>query len=47
MAVRARVQVCGSFVVTLDGRRVDPEIPGRQGRLLFGWHARSRCPATC
>jgi DNA-binding SARP family transcriptional activator len=37
VVVRARVQLCGSFVVALDGRRVDPELPGRQGRLLFSY----------
>jgi DNA-binding SARP family transcriptional activator len=31
----ARIQVCGPLVVELDGRRVERELPGRQGRLLF------------
>jgi DNA-binding SARP family transcriptional activator len=30
-----RVQVCGRLAVVLDGRRCDPGLPGRQGRLLF------------
>jgi DNA-binding SARP family transcriptional activator len=34
---RSRVQLCGRFVVQLDGRRIDPELPGRQGRLLFAY----------
>jgi DNA-binding SARP family transcriptional activator len=29
------VQLCGRFVVELDGRRVEPRMPGRQGRVLF------------
>src|SRR5438105_8373872 len=34
---RARVQLCGRFVVELDGRRVEDELPGRQGRLAFAY----------
>lgn len=30
-----RIQVCGSIVVTVDGRRVEEDLPGRQGRLLL------------
>ena len=30
-----RIQVCGKLVVVLDGRRVEHELPSRQGRLLF------------
>jgi DNA-binding SARP family transcriptional activator len=36
MAV-ARVQLCGRFVVELDGRRVEGLLPGRQGRLLVAF----------
>jgi DNA-binding SARP family transcriptional activator len=32
-----RVQLCGAFAVELAGRRVDHRLPGRQGRLLFGY----------
>ena len=30
-----RVQVCGRLAVTWDGHRVEPQLPARQGRLLF------------
>lgn len=30
-----RVQICGSLAVDRDGRRLDADLPGRQGRLLF------------
>jgi DNA-binding SARP family transcriptional activator len=29
------VQVCGRLVVVLDGRRVEDDLPSRQGRILF------------
>jgi SARP family transcriptional regulator, regulator of embCAB operon len=38
----ARVQLCGTFVVELLGQRIDTLLPGRQGRLLFGYLALSR-----
>jgi SARP family transcriptional regulator, regulator of embCAB operon len=38
----ARVQLCGTFVVELLGRRVDNLLPGRQGRLLFAYLVVSR-----
>jgi SARP family transcriptional regulator, regulator of embCAB operon len=38
----ARVQLCGAFAVELAGRRIDHLLPGRQGRLLFGYLAVSR-----
>ena len=31
------MQLCGTFAVELAGRRVDDELPGRQGRLLFAY----------
>ena len=31
------MQLCGRFVVELDGRRVGDELPGRQGRLLLAF----------
>jgi SARP family transcriptional regulator, regulator of embCAB operon len=38
----ARVQLCGTFAMELAGQRVDPLLPGRQGRLLVGHLAASR-----
>jgi DNA-binding SARP family transcriptional activator len=35
--LETRVQLCGRLVVTAGGRRVESELPGRQGRLLFGF----------
>src|SRR5258708_36203733 len=32
-----RIQLCGPYVVELEGRRVEPSLPGRQGRLLFAY----------
>ena len=32
-----RIQICGQFAVELDGERLDPLLPGRQGRLLFAY----------
>jgi DNA-binding SARP family transcriptional activator len=31
------VQLCGRFIVDLEGRRVEAALPGRQGRLLFAY----------
>ena len=40
----ARIQLCGRFVVDVDGSRVDVDgsrvedaLPGRRGRVLFGY----------
>ncbi len=30
-----RIQLCGRLVAEVAGRRIDTELPGRQGRLLF------------
>jgi DNA-binding SARP family transcriptional activator len=38
----ARVQLCGAFVVEIDGRRTDHALPGRQARVLFGYLTLSR-----
>jgi SARP family transcriptional regulator, regulator of embCAB operon len=36
MAERAvRIQVCGRLALEIDGTRLDHQLPGRQGRLLF------------
>ena len=32
-----RIQLCGRFVARVAGRRIEPELPGRQGRLLFAY----------
>jgi DNA-binding SARP family transcriptional activator len=32
-----RIQLCGSFVARVAGRRIDAELPGKQGRLLFAY----------
>jgi DNA-binding SARP family transcriptional activator len=41
-----RIQLCGSLVATLDGRRVEGELPGRQGRLLFAYLLANRLRAA-
>jgi DNA-binding SARP family transcriptional activator/class 3 adenylate cyclase len=41
-AAETRVQLCGRLVVELNGRRVDDDFPGRQGRLLFAYLAINR-----
>jgi SARP family transcriptional regulator, regulator of embCAB operon len=37
-----KVQLCGSLAVVVDGRRVEGELPGQQGRLLFAYLALHR-----
>ncbi len=32
-----RIQLCGRFVVRLDGRRVEETLPGDKGQLLFAY----------
>jgi SARP family transcriptional regulator, regulator of embCAB operon len=44
--LETRVQLCGRVVATLDGRRLDAELPGRQGRLLFVYLAVNRLRAV-
>jgi DNA-binding SARP family transcriptional activator len=39
---RGKVQLCGRFVVELDGRRIEDSFPGRQGRLLFAYLVANR-----
>ena len=34
-----RIELCGELVVELDGQRVEHDLPGRQGRLLFAFLA--------
>lgn len=31
----ARIQICGRVVASVGGRRIEGDLPGRQGRLLF------------
>ncbi len=37
-----RIQLCGRLLARLDGRRVEQELPGRQGRLAFAYLAAHR-----
>ena len=37
-----RIQLCGKLVARIDGRRVDANLPGRQGRLAFAYLALNR-----
>lgn len=30
-----RIQICGALAIERDGRRLEPLLPGRQGRLVF------------
>jgi SARP family transcriptional regulator, regulator of embCAB operon len=39
---RPRIQLCGRFVLELEGRRVEDGLPSRQGRLLFAYLALNR-----
>jgi DNA-binding SARP family transcriptional activator len=39
---RTRVQLCGRFVARVAGRRIEQELPGRQGRFLFAYLAVNR-----
>ena len=42
LASGAKIQLCGNVVVEIDGRRVEGELPGRQGLLLFAYLATHR-----
>jgi DNA-binding SARP family transcriptional activator len=37
-----RIQLCGRLVAEIEGRRLEVELPGRQGRLLFIYLAVNR-----
>jgi SARP family transcriptional regulator, regulator of embCAB operon len=37
LADGTRIQLCGKLVARIDGRRVDGDLPGRQGRLAFAY----------
>jgi SARP family transcriptional regulator, regulator of embCAB operon len=32
-----RIQICGTLAIERDGQRLDAELPGRQGRMLFAY----------
>jgi SARP family transcriptional regulator, regulator of embCAB operon len=34
---KARIQLCGRFVVDMDGSRLEGTLPGRRGRVLFAY----------
>jgi SARP family transcriptional regulator, regulator of embCAB operon len=40
-----RIQLCGRITVEREGRRLEAELPGRQGRLLFVYLALNRARA--
>jgi SARP family transcriptional regulator, regulator of embCAB operon len=33
----AKIQLCGRFVVEIDGHRMEAALPGRRGRILFAY----------
>src|SRR4051795_7317896 len=33
----AKIQLCGRFVVDIDGHRLEAALPGRRGRALFAY----------
>jgi SARP family transcriptional regulator, regulator of embCAB operon len=37
LADQFRIQLCGTLAVEIDGRRIDDQLPGRQGRLLIAY----------
>ena len=39
---KARIQLCGRFVVDIDGSRIEDTLPGRKGRILFAYLALNR-----
>ena len=34
---KARIQLCGRFIVDIDGSRIQDTLPGRRGRVLFAY----------
>lgn len=42
----ARIHLCGRVTVELDSRRVERDLPGRQGRLLFVYLAATRARSS-
>jgi SARP family transcriptional regulator, regulator of embCAB operon len=43
---QTRVHLCGRFTVRVRGARVEDELPGRQGRMLFAYLAAHRVRPT-
>jgi DNA-binding SARP family transcriptional activator len=43
---RTRIQLCGRFVARVAGRRIEQDLPGRQGRLLLAYLAVNRDRVT-
>jgi DNA-binding SARP family transcriptional activator len=43
---RTRIQLCGRLIAAVDGRRIEADLPGRQGRLLFAYLVVNRTRAT-
>jgi DNA-binding SARP family transcriptional activator/class 3 adenylate cyclase len=41
-AVPARIHLCGRVAIELAGRRVEDDLPGRQGKVLFAYLAANR-----
>jgi DNA-binding SARP family transcriptional activator len=39
---KARIQLCGRYVVDVDGSRIEDTLPGRRGRVLFAYLALNR-----
>jgi SARP family transcriptional regulator, regulator of embCAB operon len=39
---KAKIQLCGHFVVDIDGHRIEGTLPGRRGRVLFAYMALKR-----
>lgn len=46
MPSEVKIQLCGHTAVVLDGRRIEDELPGRQGRVLFTFLAVNRLRAS-
>jgi SARP family transcriptional regulator, regulator of embCAB operon len=46
VTLETRVQLCGPLVATLAGKRIEAELPGRQGRLLFAYLVAYRSRAS-
>jgi DNA-binding SARP family transcriptional activator len=40
-----RIQVCGRLAIEIRGRRIEDDLPGRQGRLLFAYLVLNRARA--
>jgi DNA-binding SARP family transcriptional activator len=41
-----RIQLCGRLVAEVSGRRIEQELPGRQGRVLFAYLVANRAQPT-